>query len=209
MQHRFRATRLAAFALRAHGSAGQYARGQGGSGASRPLNLPLSLEEAALIDGATRFGIFTRIYLPDALSPLVIIGVGTFLGYWNSFIWPTMTITSINHLQVMQVMRSYSRMYSTRYGTVMAGSTLAALPPIILFLIFQRHIVKGIILSGIKEARMAPVRAGPRLYARMPSPRVSRYFPAPMRNTTRAVRKKNASDSRAHAPERCSTNALR
>lgn len=114
------------------------------------LNLPLSLEEAALIDGATRFRIFTRIYLPNSLSPLVIIGVGTFLGYWNSFLWPTMTITKITNLQVMQVMRSYSSMYSTWWGTVMAGSTLAALPPIILFLIFQRHIVKGIILSGIK-----------------------------------------------------------
>ncbi len=114
------------------------------------LNLPMSLEEAALIDGASRFRIFTRIYLPNALSPLVIIGVGTFLGYWNSFLWPTMTITRITNLQVMQVMRSYSSMYSTRWGTVMAGSTLAALPPIILFLIFQRHIVKGIILSGIK-----------------------------------------------------------
>ena len=114
------------------------------------LNLPMSLEEAALIDGASRFRIFTGIYLPNALSPLVIIGVGTFLGYWNSFLWPTMTITRVTNLQVMQVMRSYSSMYSTRWGTVMAGSTLAALPPVILFLIFQRHIVKGIILSGIK-----------------------------------------------------------
>ena len=114
------------------------------------LNMPLSLEEAALIDGATRFRIFTRIYLPNALSPLVIIGVGTFLGYWNSFLWPTMTVTKVSNLQVMQVMRSYSSMYSTWWGTVMAGSTLAALPPILLFLVFQRHIVKGIILSGIK-----------------------------------------------------------
>jgi multiple sugar transport system permease protein len=50
----------------------------------------------------------------------------------------------------MQVIRSFSSMYSTKYGTVMAGSTLAALPPIVLFLVFQRHIVKGIMLSGIK-----------------------------------------------------------
>lgn len=114
------------------------------------LNLPMSLEEAALIDGASRFGIFLRIYLPSSLSPLVIIGVGTFLGYWNSFIWPTMTVTKIANLQVMQVIRSYSSMYATKYGTVMAGSTLAALVPILLFLLFQRHIVKGILLSGIK-----------------------------------------------------------
>ena len=114
------------------------------------LNLPAALEEAALIDGSTRFRIFLRIYLPLSASPLVIIGVGTFLGYWNSFIWPTMTVTDVRHLQVMQVIRSFSSMYSTRYGTVMAGSTLAALPPILLFLIFQRKIVRGIVISGIK-----------------------------------------------------------
>ena len=65
-------------------------------------------------------------------------------------IWPTMTVTKIANLQVMQVIRSFSSMYSTKYGTVMAGSTLAALAPIGLFLVFQRHIVKGIMLSGIK-----------------------------------------------------------
>ncbi len=114
------------------------------------LNMPMATEEAALIDGASRFCIFVSIFIPNAKSPYVIMGTGAFLGYWNSFLWPAMTVTSSKYMQVMQVIRSYNNMYSTAYGVVLAGSAIAALPPIIVFLIFQRYIVKGIVISGIK-----------------------------------------------------------
>jgi multiple sugar transport system permease protein len=114
------------------------------------LNMPMATEEAALIDGASRFRIFTSIFIPNAKSPYVIMGTGAFLGYWNSFLWPAMTVTSSKFMQVMQVIRSYNNMYSTSYGVVLAGSAIAALPPILVFLIFQRYIVKGIVISGIK-----------------------------------------------------------
>lgn len=61
-----------------------------------------------------------------------------------------MTVTNKEYLQVMQVIRSYNNMYSNAYGVVLAGSALAALPPVIVFLIFQRHIVRGLMISGIK-----------------------------------------------------------
>lgn len=114
------------------------------------LNMPMATEEAALIDGASRFRIFLSIFIPNAKSPYVIMGTGAFLGYWNSFLWPAMTVTSSQYLQVMQVIRSYNNMYSNSYGVVLAGSALAALPPIIVFLCFQRYIVKGLMISGIK-----------------------------------------------------------
>ena len=114
------------------------------------MNLPASLEEAALIDGCSRFGIFTRIFLPLSTSPMVIMGIGTFIGYWNSFMWPSMTISDPALMQMMQIIRSLRSAYSTKFGVVMAASTLAAVPPIVLFLIFQKHIVKGIVLSGLK-----------------------------------------------------------
>lgn len=114
------------------------------------LSMPMATEEAALIDGASRFRIFVSIFIPNAKSPYVIMGTGAFLGYWNSFLWPAMTVTSSKYMQVMQVIRSYNNMYSTAYGVVLAGSAIAALPPILVFLIFQRYIVKGIIISGIK-----------------------------------------------------------
>ncbi len=114
------------------------------------LNMPMATEEAALIDGASRFRIFLSIFIPNAKSPYVIIGTGAFLGYWNSFLWPAMTVTSSQYMQVMQVIRSYNNMYSNNYGVVLAGSAIAALPPILVFLLFQRHIVKGLMISGIK-----------------------------------------------------------
>jgi multiple sugar transport system permease protein len=114
------------------------------------LNMPMATEEAALIDGASRFRIFVSVFIPNAKSPYVIIGTGAFLGYWNSFLWPAMTVTSPKFMQVMQVIRSYNNMYSNNYGVVLAGSAIAALPPILVFLLFQRHIVKGLMISGIK-----------------------------------------------------------
>ncbi len=114
------------------------------------LNMPMAVEEAALIDGASRFRIFYSIFIPNAKSPYVIMGTGAFLGYWNSFLWPAMTVTNQKYVQVMQVIRSYNNVYANNYGVVLAGSLLAALPPVLLFLVFQRYIVKGLMISGIK-----------------------------------------------------------
>jgi multiple sugar transport system permease protein len=114
------------------------------------LNIPLSLEEAAMIDGAGRGKIFFSIFVPLTKGPMVVLGAGTFIGYWNSFIWPSMTITKPEYMQIMQIIRSMRSVYSTNFGAVMAGTTIAVIPPIILFFIFQKHIVKGVVLSGIK-----------------------------------------------------------
>ena len=114
------------------------------------LNLPSSLEEAAMIDGAGRVRIFFRIFIPLSKSPMVVLGAGTFIGYWNSFIWPSMTISKPKYMQVMQIIRSMRSVYSTDFGAVMAGTAIAVIPPIILFFIFQKQIVKGLVLSGLK-----------------------------------------------------------
>lgn len=114
------------------------------------LNMPRSLEEAARVDGASKFMIYLRIFLPNAKGPLVLQGVGSFLGWWNSYMWPSLTVTSESLRQVMQVIRSYSSMYKTSFGVVLAGSFVAAVVPIALFICFQKNLVKGMIISGIK-----------------------------------------------------------
>lgn len=114
------------------------------------LNVPLAFEEAALIDGATRFGIFRHIFLPMSYPVFVIIGVGAFLGYWNSYIWPTMTITNKNLFQIQQYLATFRSERGTDFGLVMAGATLTIIPTLTLFLIFQRYIIKGIKISGLK-----------------------------------------------------------
>ncbi|HUC93891.1 MAG TPA: carbohydrate ABC transporter permease [Paenibacillus sp.] len=114
------------------------------------LNIPLALEEAALIDGAGRIRIFTSIFLPMSFPVFVIVGIGSYLGYWNSFVWPTMTITNPDLFQIMQYLYSFRSERASEMGMLMAGSALSALPTIILFLIFQRYIISGIKISGLK-----------------------------------------------------------
>jgi multiple sugar transport system permease protein len=114
------------------------------------LNIPSSLEEAAMIDGAGRIRIFFTIFIPLSKSPMVVLGAGTFIGYWNSFLWPSMTISTPKYMQIMQIIRSMRSVYATDFGSIMAGTTIAVIPPIILFFVFQKQIVKGLVLSGIK-----------------------------------------------------------
>jgi multiple sugar transport system permease protein len=115
------------------------------------LNLPNSLEDAARIDGCGRFGIFWRIFIPMSTTPMVVQGAGVFLGYWNSFLWPSITITNNKTLyQIMPVIRSMQTDYGAEYGRIMAATCLAVIPPILLFVIFQKYIVKGVYLSGLK-----------------------------------------------------------
>ncbi len=114
------------------------------------LNIPMALEEAALIDGASRVGIYRHVFFPMSYPVFVIMGIAAFLGYWNSYIWPTMTITNIDLFQISQYLATFRSERTTEMGLLMAGSTLAALPTIILFLIFQKYIIQGIKISGLK-----------------------------------------------------------
>ena len=114
------------------------------------LQIPLSMEEAALVDGASRFRIYYSIFLPNAKAPMVLLGTGCFIGCWNSYVWPTLTLTSVDKWQIMQVIRSFRNTYREAYGVVMAASLLSAIPPLVVFLIFQKHIIKGMLISGIK-----------------------------------------------------------
>ncbi len=114
------------------------------------LNIPASQEDAARIDGCGRFRIFWTVFLPLSVTPMVVQGAGIFIGYWNSFMWPSITVTDKSIQQVMPIIRSFQTDYGTEYGRIMAATCLAVIPPIALFAIFQKHIVKGFVLSGLK-----------------------------------------------------------
>lgn len=115
------------------------------------FGIPSSLEEAAQIDGSSRFGIFLRIFLPMSTTPMIIIGISVFMGYWNSFMWPTLTIVNNNKIaQVMQVIRQLNRSYTGEYGIVIAATLLSMVGPLAIFAIFQKKIVEGIAISGLK-----------------------------------------------------------
>ena len=117
------------------------------------LNFPKDLDEAAKIDGASIFQIFTQIYFPMSFTPMVIIGASIFMGYYNSYVWPSLVIDQ-NHKQLFQIMTAIYKLFCDSselgYGVVLAGAFVAMIPPMIIFVIVQKYIRDGIQLSGTK-----------------------------------------------------------
>ncbi len=114
------------------------------------LSIPLALEEAAMIDGASRWKIYVRVFLPQSWGIFVVVGITSFLGYWNAYVWPILTIQSQELVQIQQYLGSFREERGTEWGLLMAGSLLSVLPLLILVLIFQRYIVNGVRISGLK-----------------------------------------------------------
>ena len=114
------------------------------------LGVPIALEEAAMIDGASRWQIFVRVFLPQSIAPFVVMGIASYLAYWNAYVWPILTITDPNLTQIMQFLGNFRSDRGPQWGLLMAGSTLASIPTILLLLAFQRFIVNGVRISGLK-----------------------------------------------------------
>lgn len=112
-------------------------------------DIPKEFDEAALVDGASRFQIFHKIIVPNAGPVFATVTILTFLGTWNAFLWPTMVIQS-EELRPVMVGMQYFFQQDTEWGEVMAYATLITLPVLLLFLFFQGAFVKSIASSGIK-----------------------------------------------------------
>ncbi len=114
------------------------------------LAIPKELEESALIDGANTWQIFVRVVLPNAKPALVTLGVLSFLGNWNDFIWPVFVLFSPERLTLPAGLATLQAAYNIDYPVVMAGATVAALPVLILFIFVQRYVIEGVATSGLK-----------------------------------------------------------
>lgn len=112
-------------------------------------DIPKELDEAALVDGASRFQIFHKIIVPNSGPVFATVTILTFLSTWNAFLWPTMVIQS-EELRPVMVGMQYFFQQDTEWGEVMAYATLITLPVLLLFLVFQGAFVKSIASSGIK-----------------------------------------------------------
>ncbi|PKL44810.1 MAG: hypothetical protein CVV41_05440 [Candidatus Riflebacteria bacterium HGW-Riflebacteria-1] len=113
--------------------------------------LPKDLFEAATIDGCTRFQFYYKILLPLSKPPMVTLGIFSFLANWNSFIWP-LIVTNDTNLRVIQVGLSYfSSEAGTRWGPLMAASTMTILPLVIMYFLAQRQFVESQATTGMKE----------------------------------------------------------
>jgi multiple sugar transport system permease protein len=112
--------------------------------------IPIELEEAASIDGAGRVRIFITIVLPLLRTPLVALGIFTFLGQWNSFFYPLIFLNTEDQFTLPLLINQFKGIYTSNWGALMAAVTLAAAPMLVVFMIAQRRIVEGVALSGSK-----------------------------------------------------------
>lgn len=114
------------------------------------LGIPDDLLEAAEIDGCNEAGKFIRVVLPLMKPAIISLAIYTFFNVWGQFLWP-LIVASGDKMTITQAVASLKGGLSvTNYGYMMAGSTIAFLPPFILYLILQKQFVEGIALSGIK-----------------------------------------------------------
>ncbi|UOQ50599.1 carbohydrate ABC transporter permease [Gracilibacillus caseinilyticus] len=114
------------------------------------VTIPDDLIEAARLDGAGEFYIFTRIIIPLSMPILAVQVILTFIGAWNSFLWP-LIVANDEALYTLSVgLALLQDQNVTNYGLQMAGSTFMVLPILIIFTIFQKYIIEGFNVSGIK-----------------------------------------------------------
>ncbi len=114
------------------------------------LSVPNELLEAARIDGASEWAIFTRIIVPLAQPVIAVMGILFFTASWNDFLWPLIMITSDEKFTISLGLPSLIGPYEQEYGAVMAGSFMGTLPIVIIFLIFQRRFIEGIMAGALK-----------------------------------------------------------
>ncbi len=112
-------------------------------------DIPKELDESALIDGATRFQIYRFIIVPNAGPVFATVAILSFLGSWNSFLWPIMVVQS-EELRPVMVGLQYFFQRIINWGEVMAYTTMVTLPVLALFLAFQGAFVKSLASSGVK-----------------------------------------------------------
>lgn len=117
-------------------------------------SIPKELEEAARIDGASTFQIYARIVLPLSLPALGALAILTFHGSWNELFWPLVVLRSQEMftlpIGLMQLMQFYGAQAGTNWNLILASAVIAAIPVLIVFVLFQRYFIEGIKLTGIK-----------------------------------------------------------
>ena len=112
--------------------------------------IPIELEEAAIVDGASRFRIWWQIFLPLSKPALATIAVFTFQGVWNDFYGPLIFLTSLTKYTLALGINSFKGLYTTQVPLMMAMAFLMVIPMIVVFFFAQKLMIRGVVLSGIK-----------------------------------------------------------
>ncbi|MEM9950080.1 MAG: carbohydrate ABC transporter permease [Chloroflexota bacterium] len=116
------------------------------------ISIPKEIEEAALLDGASRFRVLWQIFVPLSKPAIATLAIFSFLYAWNSFLWPLLIIgegNEANHVLTLSLIR-LSNVAADRPNIVLTGAAIAILPPMIIFIFAQKYFIEGVASSGLK-----------------------------------------------------------
>jgi multiple sugar transport system permease protein len=113
-------------------------------------SLPNELLDAARIDGASEWQLYWRIVLPQLGPPLATLGILAFMQNWNAYLWPMVVITKIERRTLPIILTWYNSQHSTQPNLTMAATVMIIIPILIVYLFFQRWVVRGFTMSGLK-----------------------------------------------------------
>lgn len=114
------------------------------------LTIPRELEEAAFMDGASRWTVYRRIILPVAKPALATLGVFSFMESWNAFLWPLFVVRDMELMTLPVGLATLHGRWLTEWNLVMAGTVITVVPMLAVYLLAQQYFVRGVVLSGIK-----------------------------------------------------------
>jgi len=113
------------------------------------MSIPMEMDDAARVDGASSFRIWWQIILPLSGPALATLAIFTFLGQWNSFLWP-LIVTNSEKMRTLPVgLATFQSQYSVQWHLLMAGSVIAVLPILVIYIAGQKWFVRGITLTGM------------------------------------------------------------
>ncbi len=113
------------------------------------LGVPQELDDAARVDGAGTLRTFLLVMLPLARPTLAVLAVFSFISYWNSFLWPLVVINDVNNLGTIPLgLQMFFGQQGNQWHLVMAASVISMAPTLLLLILLQKHLVKGIVTSG-------------------------------------------------------------
>jgi multiple sugar transport system permease protein len=114
------------------------------------MSIPTELEEAAVLDGASYFGRFWHVILPLSSNALVALGIFVFLGHYNDLFWPFIVTNSLETRTLPVGLTILNSSYAGQYRPmVLSGAVLSTIPILIVYVLFQRRIIRGVMLTGM------------------------------------------------------------
>jgi multiple sugar transport system permease protein len=113
-------------------------------------SLPRELEDAARVDGANEWQVFTKLIVPLSRPAIATVAIFSFVGAWNAFLWPLIVLSKRELLTLPVGVALLQQEFSSNIGLQMAGAAIGAVPMILLFLVFQRFFLEGVRVGALK-----------------------------------------------------------